>query len=212
VKCSNCSANVKWVVAIDVDGTMAKYHRAYRDFLILYDNRVSWQTPNTWTGLGEFRDVFGLTQHEHHERKLAFRAGGFKRWMDKFDSAGWMMKRLQQMGLEVWVTTTRPWMRMDNVDRDTLEWLRRWDIPFDHLLFDEDKYGRLMELVDPERILLVLDDENEQIQRCEELALPAVLHRSEWNTEVEALVEVRHLADVEFLVSDRMVMRDALSH
>ena len=191
---------------------MAKYHRAYRDFLIQYDNRVPWETPTTWTGLGEFRDVFGLTQKEHHERKVAFRAGGFKRWMAKFDSAVTMMQDLQEQPCEVWVTTTRPWMRMDNVDTDTMEWLRRWEIPYDRLLFDEDKYGRLTELVDPERIIMVLDDEAEQRDRCAELRLPFSLRRSEWNTALTADIEITNLADFGFMVSEMIGLRDALSH
>lgn len=210
--CSQCSSTVRWVVAVDIDGTMAQYHRGYRDFLELYDNHQPNTLPTRWHGLGEFRDVFGLTKQQHHDRKMAYRSGGFKRWMPKFDCAVTMMQDLKKLDLEVWVTTTRPWMRMDNVDNDTLEWLRRWEIPFDHLLFDEDKYGRLVEIVDPERIIGVLDDEAEQRDRCEELNLPFVLRRSDWNYEVEASMMIENLADFGFLVEERMGFHDALQH
>lgn len=211
MKCSNCSHDLKWVVAVDVDGTMAQYHSHYASFVESYDDRLPLTLPRRWNGFGEFRDVLGLTQREHHERKLAFRAGGFKRWMPRFNYADLMVQTLKAMGIEVWVTTTRPWMRMDNVDTDTVEWLRRHDIPFDHLLFDEDKYHRLTELVDPERILAILDDEFEQRRRCEELGLPFVLARTEWNYEV-AGAGIDDLRNFLPIVYERIGMRDALQH
>lgn len=211
--CSSCSAPVKWVVAVDIDGTMAPYHRTYRDFVQKYDdpNRAM---PVEWDGIGEFRDALGLTKEEHHERKLAFRAGGFKRWMRSYPYARSMMCDLRSLKLEVWVTTTRPWMRMDNIDKDTIEWLRRNEIPYDHLLFDEDKYGKLCELVDPARIIAVLDDEEEQRDRCAELRLPFVLRRTEWNSGIicpggEVIKDLMRFTEI---VQERIGMRDALQH
>lgn len=212
MRCSSCSAEVKWVVAVDIDGTLAKYHRGYRDFVAKYDERDD--LPLGWDGIGEFRDALGLTKREHHERKLAYRAGGFKRWMDAFPYVSTMMHELKRLNVEIWMTTTRPWMRMDNVDTDTVEWLRRNGVPHDHLLFDEDKYGKLLELVDPERIVAVLDDEEEQRDRCAQLRLPFVLRSMQWNTGIKnhSGPAIEDLFEFPNIVKERIGMRDALQH
>lgn len=214
MKCSACSAPVRWVVGMDIDGTLARYHRHYVDFVEMYDNHQTGTLPRRWDGVGEFRDLLGLSKKEHHDRKLAFRAGGFKRWMPKFDNVVRMMVGLENLGVEVWVTTTRPWMRMDNVDTDTVEWLKRWSIPYHHLLFDEDKYGRLCELVDPERIVAIVDDEEEQRDRCAALRLPFALRSTEWNHGIRhpGGPQITELTDVVTLVQERIGMRHALQH
>lgn len=179
MKCSDCSAKIRPVVCVDIDGTLAQYHEALANFI------DQWlpgdRAPHSWDGLGEFNDHLGIDKETYRQAKLAFRAGGFKRWMEPFKGAVGFMQMLSREDLEIWVTTTRPWQRMDNVDPDTKEWLRRYDIPYKHLLFDEDKYGCITELIDPDRILMVLDDEAEQYERCQELGLPFVLKRTSWN-------------------------------
>lgn len=183
MKCTECSSQVKPVVCIDIDGTLAKYHETLVEFIEQWLGEPDF-LPRAWDGHGEFSDHLGIPKETYRQAKLAFRAGGFKRWMEPFQGATHFMRALSTMNLEVWVTTTRPWQRMDNVDPDTKEWLRRYQIPYKHLLFDEDKYGCITELVDPDRIVMVLDDEVEQADRCRELNLPFVLKRSAWNHRV----------------------------
>jgi hypothetical protein len=105
-------------------------------------------------------------------------------------------------------------MRMDNVDPDTREWLRRNQIQFDHLLFDEDKYGTLTQLVDPNRIVMVLDDEVEQAQRCYDLKLPFVLRRSRFNEDVHGpfLYVTDNYNSVLEMVRERIANHYALQH
>jgi hypothetical protein len=46
----------------------------------------------------------------------------------------------------------------DRVDPDTREWLERNNIPFDGLLYSDQKMKELAERVEPERVVMVLDD------------------------------------------------------
>ncbi len=59
---------------------------------------------------------------------------------------------------EVWITTSRPYNRLDNVDPDTVEWLRRRGIEYDGLLYDNMKLNALRAIVGKERIVGVVDD------------------------------------------------------
>jgi hypothetical protein len=73
------------------------------------------------------------------------------------------------MDAELWITTTRPYLSLDNIVPDTVEWLRRHEIVYDGMLFDELKYKQFAERVDPERVVLVLDDLREMCEAAEEL-------------------------------------------
>lgn len=155
MKCTDCNRVIKPVVAIDIDGTLGDYHRHFVRFAESY---FGMHLPDTWNGMGEWEQHLGLTKHEYREVKLAYRQGGQKRSMPVFQNALAGMDAIRETNAELWLTTTRPWNRLDSVDPDTREWLRRNSIPYDHLLYDDDKYARLAEIVGAERVIAVVDD------------------------------------------------------
>jgi len=176
---------VKPVVALDIDGTLGRYHEHFLMFLELWLGHPVRNEGWKYDGIGEFSDAIDIDKRHYQEAKLAFRAGGFKRWMPMFGGAMALIKWVHAEQAELWITTTRPWMRMDNIDTDTREWLLRLEIPFSGLLFDEDKYGVLIERVDKERIAYVLDDQDDMYDRAEELGLPVFLTSTRWNSAIQ---------------------------
>jgi uncharacterized HAD superfamily protein len=72
-------------------------------------------------------------------------------------------------------------MRLDNMDPDTREWLRRNEVPYKGLLYDENKYDRLCEAIDKERVVLVLEDQLDQCNAAKRAGLPVVMMGSNWN-------------------------------
>jgi hypothetical protein len=122
----------------------------------------------------EFEDYLGLTKIEYREAKLAYRQGGWKRWMPTFGDAAMLVKEVRNAGAEVWIATTRPWQRLDNIDPDTREWLRRTGIPYDGLLYGDDKYRQLSEAVGTDRIVGVVDDLAVQCEIADKLGLPVI--------------------------------------
>lgn len=168
--CSECSRPVKPVVAVDIDGTLGNYHQAFTDFAERYVGRV---LPYDYDGVGNFEDFLGLTQVEYRAAKLAYRQGGSKRWMEPYPYAAMFVNELRRAGAEVYIATTRPWQRLDNIDPDTQEWLRRNQMEVDGLLFGDDKYDQLVSIVEKERIIAVVDDLPEQFDHAVSLGLPA---------------------------------------
>ena len=160
MRCTECSKELKPVVAIDIDGTLAEYHEHLLRFFERYFNKTM---PREWNGTGDWEDFLGLTRREYQDAKLAFRQGGFKRWMPMVRQADIFVQSCFRDGAEVWITTTRPYMRLDSVDPDTREWLSRNKIPYHHLLYDEEKYEVLGSIVGNERVVAVLDDLPDQI-------------------------------------------------
>lgn len=80
----------------------------------------------------------------------------------------------------MWLCTTRPYLRLDNVDPDTREWLRRNAIEYDALLFDpaheEDgtKYHELARQAG-NRVASVVDDLPEMIEAAHDAGLGGLL-------------------------------------
>jgi hypothetical protein len=211
VRCSDCGRMVKPVVALDIDGTLARYHEALVEFIINYtDTEPGPGVPcpgRTAERIGgDFGDwvcfAFRLDRRTYRDIKLAFRQGGQKRFMPAYPYASELAYAAADESAEVWVTTSRPYLRLDNVDPDTREWLRRAEVPWNYMVYGEDKYERLAELVEPERVVLVLDDLPEMYDQASQAFGPEVpvLRQNGWNrgaedgrTAVDDLLDARAL-------------------
>ena len=160
--CSQCSRPIKPVVACDIDGTLGDYHTHFVNFAQHWLGR---RLPSVQNYLSNrrFAEYLGISLPEYRTIKLAYRQGGMKRSMPMFLGSQSLLGTIQEQGCELWLTTTRPYLRLDNIDPDTRFWLERHGIQYDGLLYDEDKYERLAENVDRERIVLVIDDLPDQL-------------------------------------------------
>lgn len=175
--CSSCGEIVRPVVAIDIDGTLGDYHGHFALFAKEYFD-LGW-VPMSWDGLGDWEEHLGLTKEQYREAKLAYRQGGQKRTMPLFPGAQQLTSEVRNQGAELWLTTTRPWLRLDSVDPDTREWLRRNNIQYDHLLYDDDKYLKLSQIVSKDRVVAVLDDLQEDCERAAEIfGIDVVMNRA----------------------------------
>ncbi len=181
MKCTDCSRVMKPVVAVDIDGTLGNYHGHLYDFVLSYFG-LGYGRETLWDGTGNYEDWIGITQEQYREAKLAFRQGGMKRTMHCYDGAPQIVKNFRSAGAEVWITTTRPWNRLDSVDPDTREWLRRNNIEFDHLLYGDEKYQDLVNIVGQYRICAVVDDLPEQFDIARNLSLPVIQRENYHNS------------------------------
>lgn len=149
------------VVALDVDGTLGDYHGHFLDFA---EGWFGEEMPkpgdiNPGIPLWEFMNV---PHHKYAECKLAYRQGGQKRTMPVYPGAADLTRSIRMAGAHVWICTTRPYMRLDNIDPDTKEWLRRHKIEYDAVLFDtlEGKGTKYDELARQagSRVCAILED------------------------------------------------------
>jgi hypothetical protein len=123
-----------------------------------------------------------MSKRTYRECKLAYRQGGLKRSMPAYDGARELTVKARQAGCDVWICTTRPYLRLDNIDPDTRHWLRRNGIQWDAVLFGEHKYRDLVKQVDVERIVFLLDDLNELCEQAVSLGIdPTYLRDQPYN-------------------------------
>jgi hypothetical protein len=174
------------VVALDIDGTLGNWHDDFLQFAWKWLYGVKKMAPEHWYMYdGTSLNVhMGVTKEQYRAVKLAYRQSGLKRDMHMFHGADELVRRVRNAGAEVWVCTTRPYLRLDNIDPDTREWLERNNLRVDGVIFGEHKYVDLCGLVDRERIVGVLDDLPEMVQQAQTQGLPAMLiqrhHNQEW--------------------------------
>lgn len=194
MRCSDCSRPVQPVVALDIDGTLGDYHGHFERF------------AQTWLGHGRFgrgseeddydgsvryrdwfAEAYNISVETFRQIKLAYRQGGMKRSMPCCPNARTLTDRLHGADAEVWLVTTRPYLKHDAIDPDTREWTERNGIQWDHLLYGPEKYKRLIEQVDPERIVAILDDQVDQLREANTLGLGRVtiLKRTRFNRAVQ---------------------------
>lgn len=191
MKCTQCHRPVRPVVAIDIDGTIGDYYQHFRHFAgqylglkgILGPAKEPHKWHRTYDYSCELNEWLGLEKHVYREVKLAYRQGGGKRMMPLFSGALDLVTTLRAAGAEIWITTSRPWNRFDSTDPDTRHWLQeRHQIPFDGLIYGDDKYEQLVSIVGRDRISVVLDDLPEQCKAADDLGLPYV---QRWNGHAE---------------------------
>lgn len=160
--CSECNKIVRPVVAVDIDGTLGDFHRHFMTFATGYLQGRPSLSPPQYTGIRSMRDWFCAEFHVStdtwYDIKLAYRQGGMKRTMPSYGYGHKLTKACHELGAEVWVTTTRPYLRLDNIDPDTRFWLDNNGIQFDGLIYDEFKYRLLLDNVGEGRVVAVLED------------------------------------------------------
>lgn len=163
----------KPVVAIDIDGTLGDYHG---HFLRFAEGYIGKPMPSA----GEINPGLPLYKHMHVSRpkyraaKLAYRQGGLKRSMPAYPFASELTAELRRAGAEIWICTTRPYLRLDNIDPDTREWLKRNRIQYDAVIFGDNKYRELLRQVGLGRVAAVADDLPEQIARAAKLGIQPI--------------------------------------
>lgn len=190
--CTRCSDPIKPVVAIDIDGTLGDYHGHFLNFAYAYTGHPVLPKSLVYDGEQQFRywfvQAFGSDiGQQWHDIKLAYRQGAQKRSMPVYEGAAELVNGLISEGAEVWLTTTRPYLRLDSIDPDTRAWLDRHDIRYHHLLYDDHKYSQLEQRVDPARVVAVLDDLDEDWERAWQIFGPdvPVFRRNGYNRAVK---------------------------
>jgi hypothetical protein len=145
------------VVAIDIDGTLGDYHGHFLHFAEAWYGRPMPSAKDINPGL-PLHKFMRTSKATYRQCKLAYRQGGLKRSMPAYPGASELCARVRQAGAELWICTTRPYLRLDNIDPDTRHWLRRNHIQFDAVIYGENKYCDLARNVGRERVAAVMDD------------------------------------------------------
>lgn len=167
------------VVGLDIDGTLGDYHLHFTRFAEQWCGREMPEPHMNTDGVPLYKWL-GMSKATYRQCKLAYRQGGMKRSMPCYEGASELTHDIRKEGGQVWIATTRPYLRLDNIDPDTRHWLRRNKIQFDGVLFGQHKYRDLKRILG-DRVLFVVDDLPELIGQADSIGLGTLLRDQPYN-------------------------------
>ena len=166
------------VVAIDIDGTLGDYHGHFLRFAAEWYGRDMPSPTDINPGL-PLHKFMRTSKATYRQCKLAYRLGGLERSMPVYEGASDLTALVRQAGAELWLATTRPYLKLDSQSVNTRHWLRRHNIQYDALIFGERKYRDLARIVGVNRIAAVLDDLPELYSQAYSLGIMGTVLRDQ---------------------------------
>lgn len=191
------------VFAIDIDGTLGDYHAHFLRFAEGWLGRVMPRSTDINPGL-PLHKFMGVSKSTYRSCKLAYRQGGLKRSMPCYDGARELTVELRKAGAEVWICTTRPYLRLDNIDPDTRHWLRRHKLQYDAVLWGENKYRDLLKQVDRSRVVAVMDDLPAMLDQARKLKLQTVVRHQPYNGDYSDAHRVYGLEEAQWALKEML--------
>lgn len=167
------------VIALDIDGTLGDYHGHFLRFAEQWYGREMPNPEDINPGL-PLHKFMRTSKATYRQCKLAYRQGGMKRSMPAYQGSSELTKFIRKsLNAEVWICTTRPYLRLDNIDPDTRHWLRRNGIQYDGVIWGPNKYRDLARRVGRDRLVSVLDDELGLVAQAQAVGVHNVYLRSQ---------------------------------
>jgi hypothetical protein len=186
---------MKPVVALDIDGTLGDYHGHFLRFAESWYGRPMPAASEINPGLPLHR-FMRTSKQTYRQCKLAYRQGGLERSMPVYPGAAQLTKSIRRVGAELWLATTRPYLKMDTQSPDTRHWLKINHIQFDHMISGPHKYRDLVKQVDKDRIVCILDDLPEMCEQAGSLGLNVLMRDQPYNKHV-GYNRIHNLVDAE---------------
>jgi hypothetical protein len=194
------------VVAIDVDGTLGDYHGHFLRFAEQWYGRAMPNPAEINPGL-PLHKFMRTSKATYRNCKLAYRQGGLERSMPAYPGASELTEAIRKQGAEVWLCTTRPYLKLDTQSPNTTHWLRRNHIQFDRMLSGPHKYRDLVKQVGKDRIAAVLDDLPEMIYQANDLGLWTMIRDQPYNKHVNW-----HYRAIDLHQARRTILQEVATH
>ncbi len=159
------------VFGIDLDGTLGDFHSHFFNFA---EGWLGKKIERRYRGDVPMTKHIGISKERYRKVKLAYRRGGLKRSMPVYPGACELTCSLRERGAIVIICTTRPYLQIDNVEPDTIEWLRRNQIQYDGIIYGERKFKDLKKSWNGQ-IVAAVDDLPEMILQAYDCGFPGIM-------------------------------------
>lgn len=143
------------IVGVDIDGVLADYPRSYIEFMN-QELGANFSCENvTNYDIGAH---FGIPRNQAIQLKDKYRQTGQKRFIPVIEGAREFLQTLKDAGFTVVLLTARPYDEYKRMYADTVLWLKDNELPFDSLIFNEDKEAYLLKHFGTENVKFFVDD------------------------------------------------------
>lgn len=123
------------IVGIDIDGVLGEYHSWFLQFV---ENVFGFE----FDSIEALKKKLGTKEYENI--KSMYRQSGAKAKMPVRPGAVELTHKLKEMGYQIIILTARPYKEYSRIYPDTLEFLRKNDIKFDAIIWDEQKHLKII--------------------------------------------------------------------
>ena len=144
------------IVFVDIDGVLASWPKTYINFV----NKKFNTNYNTLKNIEN-----NLDKRELYTTKQEYRLSGIKSNMDVLEGAHLFLEKLKQFGYYIILLTARPYKKIFRIYSDTLEWLKKNNLYFDAILWDEEKEKYIIEHFNIDNVVFCIDDSIENINK-----------------------------------------------
>ncbi len=139
----------KKIVIFDIDGVIANYPGYYIDFIN--------KERNT-----QYKDMFDIknnvSKKERIELKDKYRNTGIKRELPIIQDSVDFINSIDQSKYYIVLLSSRPYSKYLRIYADTLEWLKKNNINYDYIFWDEKKDRKILENFDPNQVEFMIED------------------------------------------------------
>lgn len=154
----------KDIVICDIDGVLSNYPH---DFLEFVKNQLSTDSESLVKFSSDDVDQIDLYQYLSGvvsqeflgECKHLYRSTGMSRRESVIDGAREFLVKLKEEGYYVVLLTSRPFDKYRSLFVDTYVWLESNRIPFDMILSDSKKRGKVVKFLKTSNVKFVVDDD-----------------------------------------------------
>jgi len=128
------------IAGVDIDGVLAAHPEAWIAFL----NK---ELGTNWT-IEDVEDIEymfpEIPRAKYEELKFKYREEGYNRYVPLLPHAKEFLDALREAGFKIILLSRRPYKRHKRIFADTLEWLKKHQLPFDAIIWSEKKHEVLM--------------------------------------------------------------------
>jgi uncharacterized HAD superfamily protein len=126
------------VAGIDIDGVLNYYPKPWVDF-------VNSQLGTEFKNLHEVK--YNVPFQKYKDLKFEYRECGVKATLPVREGASEVLWQIKNLGYMILVLTSRPFSEHKTLYKQTTDWLESNNLPYDGIIFGEDKYLQILSKV-----------------------------------------------------------------
>lgn len=166
------------VAGVDIDGVLAQYPEGFLDFV---NGKLG--TNYTAEGLKEYNlyEAFDIPVPIMEQLKDEFRSTGRKRHLPVIPGAKEFLETLRAKGYQIVLLSARPYKQYKRIFADTQEWLKKNQLPYDAILWDENKCVKLLREFGQDTVSFFVEDHLGQANDVARLGCKVYLLEKSYN-------------------------------
>lgn len=181
------------VCAFDLDGILNYYPKTWVDYI----------NATLCTSFKDLNEAKGAIPYSTYKTmKWQYRESGIKAKLEIRAGAKAVMDELQRRGYKILILTSRPFKKHKTLFKQTTSWLDQHQIPYDGIIFGDEKYVEVLTQVPHLRFLV--DDHHYYAQSVAQWGYDTFLLNTPYNQapvleKVHRIDKLEEILDYEFV-------------